>query len=121
VSSDVRELLASENPRAAEAIDYFIYRIVREIGSLSAALGGIDALVFTAGIGENSAVIRRRVCDALGWLGVAVEPAANDRGRGCVSPAGRSPSVWVLPTDEERVIAAATLAMIRRGEGDLKI
>jgi acetate kinase len=114
VSSDVRELLASENPRAAEAIDYFIYRIVREIGSLASALGGIDALIFTAGIGENSAVIRRRVCDALGWLGVAVEPAANERGRGCVSPAGRSPSVWVLATDEERVIAAATLAAIRR-------
>jgi acetate kinase len=115
VSSDVRELLASANPRAGEAIDYFVYRITREIGSLAAALGGIDALIFTAGIGENSAVIRRRVCDALGWLGVAVEPAANDRGRGCVSPAGRSPSVWVLRTDEERVIAAATLAVIRRG------
>jgi acetate kinase len=114
VSSDVRELLASANPRASEAIDYFVYRIVREIGSLAAALGGIDALIFTAGIGENSAVIRRRVCDALGWLGVAVEPAANDRGRGCVSPAGRSPSVWVLATDEEHVIAAATLAVIRR-------
>jgi acetate kinase len=114
VSSDVRELLASENPRAAEAIDYFCYRLVREIGSLAAALGGIDGLIFTAGIGENSPVIRKRVCDALGWLGVAVEPAANERGRGCVSPAGRSPSVWVLATDEERVIAAATLAMIRR-------
>jgi acetate kinase len=114
VSSDVRELLASQRPGAAEAIDYFVYRITREIGSLAAALGGFDALIFTAGIGENSAVIRRRVCEPLGWLGVAVEPAANERGRGCVSPAGRFPSVWVLPTDEEHVIAAGTLAAIRR-------
>jgi acetate kinase len=114
LSGDVRELLASGNPRAREAIDYFVYRIVREIGSLTAALGGIDSLIFTAGIGENSAVIRRRVCDAFGWLGIAVEPAANDRGRGCVSPAGRSPSVWVLPANEERVIAAATLGLMRR-------
>jgi acetate kinase len=114
VSSDVRELLASERPGAAEAIDYFVHRIAREIGSLAAVLGGFDVLIFTAGIGENSAVIRRRVCDTLGWLGVALEPAANERGHDCVSPAGRFPSVWVLPTDEEQVIAAGTLAAIHR-------
>ena len=115
ISNDVRELLASQNPRAAEAIEYFVYRAVREVGSLSAALGGLDALIFTAGIGENSPVIRQRICRALGWLGVAIDPAANERGRGCISPAGRSPSVWVIPTDEERVIAADTWATVRAG------
>jgi len=104
----VRELLASQSPRAAEALEFFVYRAVREIGSLTAALGGLDALIFTAGIGENSPVIRQRICRALGWLGVATDPAGNERGRGCISPAGRSPSVWVIPTDEERVIATAT-------------
>ena len=113
ISNDVRELLASESPRAAEAIEFFVYRAVREIGSLSAALGGLDALIFTAGIGENSPVIRQRICRQLTWLGVAIDPTANDRGRGCISPAGRSPSVWVIPTDEERVIAAGTWAAVR--------
>ena len=117
ISSDVRELLASESPRAAEAIEYFVYRAVREIGSLAAATGGIDALVFTAGIGENSPVIRQRICRGLSWLGVALEHAANERGRGCISPAGRSPSAWVIPTDEERVIAADTWAVVRSTAG----
>jgi acetate kinase len=109
----MRELLASQSPRAAEAIEYFVYRAVREIGSLTAALGGLDGLVFTAGIGENSPVIRSRICDGLDWLGIAVDPAANTRGRACISPAGRTPSVWVIPTDEEHVIATGTLAVVR--------
>jgi len=113
ISNDMRELLASASPRAAEAVDFFVYRAVREIGSLTAALGGLDGLIFTAGIGENSPVIRQRICRALGWLGLAIDDAANDRGRGCISPAGRSPAVWVIPTDEERVIAAATWAAVR--------
>jgi len=113
ISNDVRELLASQSPRAAEALEFFVYRAVREIGSLTAALGGLDALIFTAGIGENSPVIRHRICRALGWLGVAIDQAANQRGRGCISPAGRSPSVWIIPTDEERVIAAGTWATVR--------
>ena len=113
ISNDVRELLASKTPLAAEAIEYFVYRAVREIGSLTAALGGLDALIFTAGIGENSPVIRQRICRGLGWLGIAVEPAANERGRGCISPTGRSPSVWVIPTDEERIIGAGTWAVVR--------
>jgi acetate kinase len=113
VSNDVRELLASNNPLAAEAIEYFVYRAVREIGSLTAALGGLDALIFTAGIGENSPVIRSRTCERLGWLGLAVDASANERGRGCISPAGQSPSVWVIPTDEERIIAEGTLAVVR--------
>ena len=115
ISNDVRELLDSQSPQAAEAIDYFVYRAVREIGSLTAALGGLDGLIFTAGIGENSSVIRSRICAGLGWLGVALERAANERGRGCISPAGQSPSVWVSPTDEERVIASGTLSAIREG------
>ena len=113
ISNDMRELLASKSPRAAEAIEYFVYRAVREIGSLAGATGGIDALVFTAGIGENSPVIRQRICRGLAWLGVALEHSANERGRGCISPAGRSPSTWVIPTDEERVIASETWAVVR--------
>jgi acetate kinase len=113
VSNDVRDLLASGCPLAAEAIELFVYRIVREIGSLTAALGGLDALVFTAGIGENSPVIRERVCQGLGWLGITIDPDANQRGSTCVSPKGQSPSVWVIPADEEGVIASHTLAVAR--------
>lgn len=113
ISNDVRELLASDDPRAAEAIEFFVYRVVREIGSLTAALGGLDALVFTAGIGENSPIIRERVCQGLVWLGIEIDPAANQKGRGCISPPGRTPSVWVIPTDEERVIATHTLAVVQ--------
>jgi acetate kinase len=113
VSNDVRELLASDRPSAAAAIEYFVYRIAREIASLTAALGGLDALVFTAGIGENSPVIRQRVCDHLGWLGIQLEPAANQRGRGRISSSSTA-SVWVIPTDEEHVIATQTLTVVRR-------
>jgi acetate kinase len=113
ISGDVRELLASASPRAAEAVEFFVYRAVREIGSLTAAMGGFDALVFTAGIGETCPGIRQHICRALGWLGVTLEQCANERGRGCVSPAGRSPSVWVIPTEEDHVIATGTWAAIR--------
>ena len=115
VSNDVRDLLNSSEPRAAEAIDYFVYRIVREIGSLTAALGGLDALVFTAGVGENSSLIREKICQGLGWLGIVIDSGSNERGRGCISPTGRSPAVWVIPTDEERVIAMGTVAVVRPG------
>lgn len=113
VSNDVRDLLGSDRPLAAEAIEFFVYRIVREIGSLVAALGGLDALIFTAGVGENSPIIRQRVCEKLAWLGIAIDADANQRGRECISPTGQSPSVWVIPTDEERVIASHTIAVIR--------
>jgi len=113
VSNDLRELLASNNRPAREAIDFFVYRAVREIGALTAALGGLDALIFTAGIGENSPVIRDRICAGLDWLGIRIDPRANERGRGRISPAGNSPAVWVIPTDEERVIAEHTLTVIR--------
>jgi acetate kinase len=117
LSNDVRDLLASYSPSAAEAIAFFVYRIIREIGSLTAALGGLDAVVFTAGIGENSPVIRERVCQGLAWLGVTLDANANQSLRAgtgrCISPPGRTPSVWVIPTDEELVIATHTLAVIR--------
>lgn len=113
VSNDVRALLASDCPLAAEAIEFFVYRAVREIGSLTAALGGLDALVFTAGIGENSALIRERICQGLAWLGVRIDIDANQRGNMCISPEGNTPSVWVIPTDEEAVIASHTLAVVR--------
>lgn len=112
ISNDVRELLASDAPLAAEAIDFFVFRVVREIGALTAELGGLDALIFTAGIGENSPVIRERVCRGLSWLGIEIDEDANKNGRATISPAGRSPSVWVIPTDEEGVIAAHTLAVV---------
>jgi acetate kinase len=118
ISGDVRELLESESPAAAEAVDFFVYRTVREIGSLTSAIKGLDALIFTGAIGESSPAIRQRICRELDWLGVALEPAANQVGRGCISPAGRSPSVWVIPTDEERVIAAGTLATVRADAAD---
>jgi acetate kinase len=117
VSNDVRELLASDEPLAAEAIDYFVYRVIKEIGGLMSVIGGLDALIFTAGIGENSPVIRERVCAGLGWAGIQISAELNRAGRGCISPAGVSPSVWVIPTDEERVIATHTCKIIRAAGG----
>lgn len=108
VSGDMRELLASGDPRAAEAVDLFVYRIGRELGSLAAALGGLDALVFTGGIGENSAAIRERVCLAAAWLGVRLDEDANRRAGPRISRGPGRVSVWVIPTDEERMIADHT-------------
>jgi acetate kinase len=118
ISGDLRTLLESDSPRAAEAVNFFVYRTVLEIGALTTAIKGLDALIFTASIGENSPAIRQRICRELDWLGVALESSANEIGRGCISPAGRSPSVWVIPTDEERVIAAGTLATLRSAVPD---
>jgi acetate kinase len=112
ISNDVRDLLASNSPLAIEAIEFFVYRIVREIGSLTAALGGLDALIFTAGVGENSPVIRHKVCQGLGWLGISIDQDENRRGSTCISPKEHAPSVWVIPTDEEGVIASHTLAVV---------
>jgi acetate kinase len=117
VSNDVRDLLASSAPGARLALDYFVYRIGREIGSLAAALGGIDGLVFTAGIGENSAEMRSRICERAAWLGARLDDAANHGGKTCISAAGSHPSVWVIPTNEERIIAEHTLALWRRVRG----
>ncbi len=114
VSNDMRDLLADDSPRAREAVDYFVYRIARELGSLTAALGGLDALVFTAGIGERSPEIRARVCERSAWLGIEIDAEANGRNESLVSRPGRAPSVWVVPTDEERMIATHVLDLSRR-------
>jgi len=108
ISSDMRELLASTDPRAAEAIDLYVYRIGRELGSLAAALGGLDALVFTAGIGEHAAAIRARVCRDAAWLGVTLDEAASEAGGPRISQDGGTVSAWVVPTDEELMIARHT-------------
>lgn len=113
ISNDLRALRTSEDPRAAEAIDYFVYRIGQTLGALVAALGGLDARVFTAGIGENDAEIRRRVCDDAAWLGIELDAAANETGARRISPAGASPSVWVIPTNEEQMIANHTLRLLQ--------
>ncbi len=117
VSNDLRALHQSDDPGAAEAIDFFIYRIGQTLGALTASLGGLDALVFTAGVGENDAVIRARVCADAAWLGIALDAeinAAGHFGQGArVSAEGRRPEVWVIPTDEERMIARHTLRVVR--------
>ena len=112
VSNDMRELEASADPRAAFAIDYFVYRVGLNAGMLAAALQGLDAFVFTAGIGENSVSIRGRIAEKLAWLGVALDPAENARHAGKISrPESRIP-VYVVPTDEELMIAQHTLALL---------
>jgi acetate kinase len=108
VSNDMRDLLGNEEPAARLAVDYFVYRIAKEIGALAAVLGGIDALVFTAGIGENSPEIRQRICDASAWLGVDIDPAANISKATRISSAGSRVSAWVIPTNEELMIARHT-------------
>jgi acetate kinase len=115
LSADMRELLGSKDPRAAEAVDLFVYRITYELGALTAALGGLDGLVFTAGIGEHAPEIRRRVCEMSRWLGIVIDPSANARGDECISTAESRASVWVLPTDEERTIARQAIEVLRMG------
>jgi acetate kinase len=112
ISSDMRSLLESREPRARLAVDLFIYRIGRELGSLSAALGGLDALVFTGGIGEHAAAIRERVCREASWLGIELDPAANGAGGPRISMEGSPASAWALPTDEELMIARHTRRLI---------
>jgi len=112
ISNDMRELETGEDPRAAFAVDYFVYRAGLNAGMLAAALQGIDAFVFTAGIGENSANIRARIADKLAWLGVVLDPAGNARHAQLISrPDSRIP-VYVVPTDEELMIAQHTLSLL---------
>jgi acetate kinase len=108
ISSDMRNLLASSDPRAAEAVDLFVYRIGRELGSLAAALGGLDALVFTGGIGENAASVRDRVCRDASWLGLELDQAANDAGGPRISRPESRVAIWIVPANEELVIARHT-------------
>jgi acetate kinase len=111
ISSDMRTLLASKEPGARVAIELYAYRIRRELGALAAVLGGIDALVFTGGIGENAAPIREIVCRDAAWLGVEVDTRANDAGAQLISTRGSRVKAWRVPTDEEGVIARHTRAL----------
>ena len=112
ISNDMRVLLGSREPSAALAVDYFVYRVAKEIGALSAVLDGLDALVFTAGIGENSPVIRRRVCQACAWLGVELDEPANDANASCISRRSSRVSAWKIATNEESMIARHTARML---------
>ena len=113
ISSDMRALLESPEPRAKLAIDLYCYRIRRELGSLVAALGGVDALVFTAGVGENSAAIRARVLDDAAWLGIERDAAANDAGGPLLTTASSRVAAYAVPTNEELMIATHTRDVIR--------
>ena len=112
ISSDMRKLLDSNEPRAQIAVDLYVYRIRRELGSLAAALGGLDALIFTAGIGENSAVIRERVCRDAAWLGVELDVAANRAAGPRISTKASRVPAWVIPTNEELMIARHTQRLV---------
>jgi acetate kinase len=115
VSSDVRDLLASDNPDAALAIEVFTYRAARELGSLAAALGGLDAIVFTAGIGENQPQVRARICRQSGWLGLELDEAANSTHGPRISTPTSRVAAYVVPTDEESMIAQHVMRVLRLG------
>jgi len=108
ISNDMRDLLGSAEPSARLAVDYFVYRAAKEIGALAAVLGGVDGLVFTAGIGENSPEIRKRICEASAWLGVELDAEANSRKRPRISTPASKVSAWMIPTNEELMIARHT-------------
>ena len=108
----MRDLLASDAPEARLAVDYFVYRAAKEIGALAAVLEGVDGLVFTAGIGERSSEIRRRICRASAWLGIELDAEANDAGGPRISRSGSRVSAWVIPTDEEQMILRHTGAVL---------
>lgn len=108
ISDDVRELLASDRVEAREALDLFVYRAARELGSLMATLGGLDVLVFTAGIGEHAALLRQRICAASAWTGIEIDAAANARHATRISTERSPVAVFIIPTNEELVIARAT-------------
>jgi acetate kinase len=114
VSSDMRELLESDAPRARLAVDLFVYRIGRELGSLAAALGGLDAVVFTAGIGERAAPIRERVCRQAAWLGIELDAQANGAHGPRISTASSRVAAWVIPTNEELMIARHTRELLAK-------
>ena len=113
ISNDMRTLEEAATPEAAQAIDYFVFRCQREVGAMAAALGGIDALVFCGGIGENSRLIRARICERLGWMGIEIDHARNADNATIISSDFARTSVMVLPTNEELVIARAARAAVR--------
>jgi acetate kinase len=108
ISNDMRDLLGSAEPSARLAVDYFVYRAAKEIGALAAVLGGVDGIVFTAGIGENSPEIRKRICEASAWLGVELDAEANRRNGPRISTPASKVSAWMIPTNEELMIARHT-------------
>lgn len=108
ISNDMRDLLGKDEPEARLAVDYFIYRVAKEVGALTSVLGGIDGLVFTAGIGENSAEIRQRICESCSWLGVELDAKANLSNGPRISASTSKVSTWVIPTNEELMIARHT-------------
>lgn len=111
ISNDARELLASSDPAGDRALDYFVYHVARELGALAAVLEGVDGIVFTAGIGEHSAEIRARICARAKWLGLRLDTAANRDGGPRISAPQSAVSAWVIPTDEETMIARHTVAL----------
>lgn len=113
ISNDVRDLLTSSDPRAKLALDYFVYRIALFTGMLAAAMSGIDGFVFTAGVGENAPAIREAVAKRLSWLGLELDPEANAKGQGRISASGADVACYVIPTDEELMIARHTLSVLR--------
>src|SRR4030095_8683204 len=117
ISSDMRALLSSNSASARLAIDVYVYRIRRELGSLAAALGGLDAIVFTGGIGEHAPAVRERVCHDASWLGIELDPPANARGGPRISAAGSRVRAWVVPTNEELMIARHTQRVLGREGG----
>lgn len=112
ISSDMRTLLANDSANAQEAIELFVYRVGREIGSLTAALGGLDALLFTAGIGERSAIVRKKIGHQVAWLGLALDESANEAGSKLISSPKSKVSAWVVPTNENLMIAQQTLRLV---------
>jgi acetate kinase len=110
ISADMRVLLTSKSAEASNAVDLFVFRAAREAAALISSMGGVDAIVFTAGIGENSPDIRRRICERLAWLGLALDPAANLENRLAIHATSSRVRVWVLPTDEEQMIAHHTFS-----------
>lgn len=112
ISADMRVLLASQDIRAKEAVDLYVHRLTQQIGAMAASLGGLDGLVFTGGVGENSAAIREMTCNGAAWLGVKLDYSANRCPAGLISSPASRVAVWVIPTDEESVIAGQTLAVI---------
>ncbi len=108
ISNDMRRLLASNDSAARDAIDLYVYRATREIGSLAAAIGGLDALVFTAGVGEHAPEIRARICAQSAWLGIRLDPASNQAGGPCISMPDSPVTAWVIPTNEEVMVARHT-------------
>jgi len=112
ISSDMRDLLGTNQPDARLAVDYFVFRAAKEIGAMAAVLGGVDGLVFTAGIGENSPEVRRRICEASAWLGIELDLEANSNQRQRISTSHSKVAAWVIPTNEELMIARHTASLL---------